>query len=197
MHNLLNSLCTPTSTPDETGIMWTSDIVRVLCEMHQVSFVESSLRADSTAAETGSTVARKVWNRLGKRLAPSAREPIVSQSIRPTKTGMCLFYDYMLELVKYTIPFESSTRMILVDDLQRDLVKLHGSPLVESNSLFDRVQAWIRWIEKESHQWIDSEKFVMGAKISLYGDHAWVKNMYWSEFVGRPWSDMSRIKSKE
>jgi hypothetical protein len=117
VHNLLNSLCTPTSTPDETGILWTSDIVRRLCEMHRVPFEESSLSAISSPFDNRSTVAGKVWNRLGKRLAPSAREPIVAQTVRPTKRGMTLFYEYMLELVQFTIPFDPTTRMFLVDDL--------------------------------------------------------------------------------
>jgi hypothetical protein len=61
----------------------------------------------------------------------------------------------------------------------------------------DHIVPWLKWIERESYLWLDSENFVLGAKISLYGDHPWVKSMYWQEFIGRPWSNMSRIAGKE
>ncbi len=52
------------------------------------------------------------------------------------------------------------------------------------------------WLEREAYRWFDRDSFLFGGRMSLYGDHPWVRFLYWSEWVGRPWSKFQRAKTK-
>ena len=49
------------------------------------------------------------------------------------------------------------------------------------------VTKWLAWIDKNAYGWVDADLFRMGARISLYGDHDWVRELYWSEWMAKPW----------
>jgi hypothetical protein len=46
---------------------------------------------------------------------------------------------------------------------------------------------WLRWAEQESARKMDRTAVVRGARLALFGDHAWTQLLVWSEWAGRPW----------
>jgi hypothetical protein len=195
VHSLLNKVCAPTHMPDETGVVWKEEHVRELCLLCGVEWEPAEVEGPGVTVNRVS-LASSAWSRLSRKSSrPATVAP--NKKVLPTMTGVRMFFKYMDSLVNKTIPFTQSTREILAYELHATFLETISMDVVTREWYELRIAPWLAWIERESYFWLDSENFVLGAKISLFGDHPWVRSMYWQEFIGRPWSNMSRIAGKE
>ena len=84
-------------------------------------------------------------------------------------------------------------------------MKRDAKLLVARNQVDDKVDdeivrvvnRWMAWLDARAYDWIDAETITLGARMSLFGDHPFVRELYWSEWIAKPWykarSDASKL----
>lgn len=213
-HNWLERMCRPTDAPDELGIEWTIDQVNDLCRhacvdelpvgrlvpVEPVSPAQQSHRNKRAVLAAWSTFEKK------PRIEVAPAKNLSRETF--TRRGLSLLMQYLYHIIERVIPWpnEHAYGALLrrwrqdVDRLGLDVSLTHEWKAVEQGACGDaeRLVAgeWLDWLEREAYRWFDRDSFLLGGRMCLFGDHEWVRFLYWSEWIGRPWSRYQRAKTR-